>query len=53
LSCNLLINGKEAFPVIIIHIKNAKKELIISMFIWRDDEIGNKIAEEIIKFAEY
>jgi len=48
----LLINGREAFPLIINRIQNAKEEIIISMFIWRDDSIGNKIAEEVINAAE-
>ena len=52
MNCNLLINGKEAFPVLINRIRNAKKEIIISMFIWRDDSIGNKIAEEILNAAD-
>lgn len=48
----LLVNGKEAFPLIISRIQNAKQEIIISMFIWRDDSIGNKFAEAVINAAE-
>ena len=51
MNSNLLVNGKEAFPLIINRIQNAKEEIIISMFIWRDDSIGNKIAEEVINAA--
>ena len=47
----LLINGKEAFPTIIHRIKNAKREIIISMFIWRDDVIGNEIADALLNAA--
>ena len=52
MSYNLLISGKVAFPVLINRIKNARKEIIISMHIWRDDEIGNKIAEKILNAAD-
>jgi len=51
LTCTILINGKEAFPTIINRIKNAKHEIMISMFIWRDDVIGNEIAEELLRAA--
>ena len=52
MSTQLLVNGKEAFPLIINRIQNAKKEIIISMFIWRDDDIGNRIIEELIHAAD-
>jgi len=52
LNKQLLVNGKEAFSVIINRIKDAKEEIIISMFIWRDDNIGNKIFEELVFAAE-
>jgi cardiolipin synthase len=52
LNCTLLINGSEAFPTIIDRIKNAKHEIVISMFIWRDDVIGNEIASELINAAD-
>jgi len=51
LNNKLLVNGKEAFPLIISRIQNAKEEIIISMFIWRDDSIGNQMAEAVIKAA--
>lgn len=47
----LLIDGKEAFPEIINCINNATKSIKINMFIWRDDEIGNKIGEAILNAA--
>jgi cardiolipin synthase len=52
LESDLLVNSREAFSLIINRIQNAKEEIIISMFIWRDDLIGNKIAEELINAAE-
>ncbi len=52
MSKQLLVNGKEAFPLIIRRIQNAKEEIIISMFIWRDDDIGNRIIEELIHAAD-
>ncbi len=47
----LLIDGKEAFPRIIQRIRSAKRSIYINMFIWRDDEIGNKIAKELLDAA--
>lgn len=47
----LLVDGKEAFPEIINCINNAKKSVNINMFIWRDDNIGNEIAEVVLKAA--
>ncbi len=48
----LLIDGKNAFPVILNAIENAKSTLEINMFIWRDDEIGNRLAQAILKVAD-
>ena len=48
----LLVNGEEAFPLIIDRIQKAEEEIIISMFIWRDDSIGNQMAEAVINAAE-
>ena len=47
----LLIDGKNAFPVILDCIKNAKKSIYINMFIWRDDNIGNIIGEAVLEAA--
>lgn len=47
----LLIDGKNAFPVILNFINNAKKSIKINMFIWRDDDIGNKIANAVLEAA--
>ena len=48
----LLINGEHAFPEIIRCIENAKKSVAINMFIWRDDDIGNRMAEAVLKAAD-
>ena len=45
-------SGKEAFPAIIEAIGGAKASLDINMFIWRDDAIGNKMAEAVLAAAE-
>lgn len=48
----LLINGEAAFPEIIRCIENAKRSVAINMFIWRDDVIGNRMAEAVLKAAD-
>ncbi|ADL13508.1 phospholipase D-like domain-containing protein [Acetohalobium arabaticum] len=48
----LLINEIESFAEIIKQIKKAKESIYICMYIWRDDNIGNLIAEELIKAAD-
>ena len=48
----LLVDGKNAFPKIIECIENAKSSIEINMFIWRDDEIGNRMAEAVLSAAD-
>lgn len=48
---NLLCNGEEAFGKIIENIQKAQELIFINMFIWRDDRIGNSIAEELLLAA--
>lgn len=48
----LLVNGERAFPEIVKCIKNAKKSVEINMFIWRDDAIGNIMAEAVLTAAD-
>ena len=48
----LLVDGKNAFPEIIKCINEAEKSVKINMFIWRADEIGIKLAKELIKAAD-
>ena len=45
-------SGCEAFPALIEAIGSAKHSLEINMFIWRDDAIGNKMAEATLAAAE-
>ena len=49
---SLLIDGKEAFPEILRCIDAAKKSIFVNMFIWRDDEIGNRVAAAVLAAAE-
>lgn len=48
----LLIDGRNAFPQILRCVERAKKSVEINMFIWRDDEIGNRIASAVLAAAE-
>lgn len=48
----LLVDGKEAFPEILRCITEAKKSICINMFIWRDDAIGNAIAQAVLEAAQ-
>lgn len=45
-------NGKEAFPRIIERIEKAKKSIVIAMFVWREDKIGNQIAEKLLEASK-
>ena len=47
----LLVNGKAAFPEIIRCIEQAKASIEINMFIWRDDNLGNRMAEAVLAAA--
>ena len=47
----LLETGRNAFPEIISQIRSATQEIIVHMFIWRDDRIGTEIAAELLKAA--
>lgn len=48
----LLPNGTTAFPRIIECIRNAKQSISIWMFVWRDDSIGQTVANELLQAAE-
>ena len=48
----LLVDGKQAFPAILEAIGRAEKSIDINMFIWRDDGIGNRMAEAVLAAAE-
>ena len=47
----LLVNGQAAFPEIIRCIGHAKSAVEINMFIWRDDSIGNRMAQAVLDAA--
>ena len=51
-SIRLLVSGKHAFPEIIQCIEHAKISVEINMFIWRDDKIGNRMAEAVLTAAD-
>lgn len=48
----LLINGEKSFNEIIKQINNAKKSIVIQMFIWRDDSIGNLLLKHLYDAME-
>ena len=48
----LLVNGETAFPEIIRSIRQAEISVEINMFIWRDDDIGNRMAEAVLSAAD-
>ena len=48
----LLVDGKAAFPEILRCIESAQESIRINMFIWRDDEIGNRVARAVLDAAE-
>ena len=49
---SLLETGRNAFPEIISQIRSARQEIIIHMFLWREDRIGVEIAGELLKAAD-
>lgn len=44
----LFVDGKSFFPALLSEIAKAEKSIFINMFIWRDDEIGNALAEALL-----
>jgi len=48
----LLVEGQAAFDYIFEKIEHAEKSIDINMFIWRNDRIGNKLAEVLLKAAD-
>lgn len=48
----LLVDGKRAFPEMIDCIENARRSVYINMFIWRDDAIGNRMAQAVLTAAD-
>lgn len=47
-----LIGGRRAFDTILERIREARREIDIRMFIWRDDSLGNTIGQELLKAAD-
>ncbi|MBM7555726.1 phospholipase D-like domain-containing protein [Halanaerobacter jeridensis] len=47
----LLINADEAYSEILTQIRLAQESIHICMYIWRDDKIGNLIAQELLEAA--
>jgi cardiolipin synthase A/B len=43
-----LLCGKKIYKEIIKRIQNSSKSIIIQMFVWRDDKIGNEILKELL-----
>ena len=48
----LLVGGRRAFREILRCIEGANASLEINMFIWRDDEIGNRMAQAVVDAAD-
>ena len=48
----LLVGGQQAFPAILDEIRAAQHSIHICMFVWRDDDIGRTIAEELFEAAD-
>ncbi|MBT3704971.1 phosphatidylserine/phosphatidylglycerophosphate/cardiolipin synthase family protein [Candidatus Peregrinibacteria bacterium] len=48
----LLVDGEEVFSRIIKNINETKKSILIQMFIWKNDQIGNKIGKALLKAAK-
>ena len=48
----LLVDGRRAFPEIIECIRQARRSVEINMFIWRDDSIGNRVAQAVLDAAD-
>lgn len=48
----LLTDGREAFPEILRCIDAAEESIRVNMFIWRDDTIGNRLAEALLNAAD-
>ena len=48
----LLVDGTTAFDEIISCVNAAQRSIAINMFIWRDDNIGNKLARAVLQAAD-
>lgn len=48
----LYTNGKDAFERILRECDSARQRIDITMFVWRDDTIGNLVAEHLCRAAD-
>ncbi len=48
---HLLVNGDQAFPRILQAVDAAKTSILIQMFVWRDDAIGNLVLLRLLAAA--
>ena len=48
----LLVDGAAAFDEILRCIDAAHSSILINMFIWRDDAIGNRLAHAVLRAAD-
>ncbi len=48
----LLEDGEKAYREIISCIRSAKEEIYLNVFLWRDDAVGNLMAEELLAAAD-
>ena len=51
-SSTLLVDGAAAFEEILRCVDAARSSILINMFIWRDDVIGNRLANAVLCAAE-
>ena len=51
-SVNVLIDGCASFERIIGSIDSAATSIVINMFIWRDDPLGNRIGQALLNAAD-
>ena len=47
----LLVDGAAAFEEILYCVDSARSFILINMFIWRDDAIGNRLAHAVLRAA--
>ena len=48
----LLVDGAAAFEEILLCVENAQTSILINMFIWREDTIGIRLANAVLRAAE-
>ena len=48
----LIIDGKNTFPLLFEEIERCEKTIYIRMFIWRNDAIGKELAERLLAAAD-